>query len=607
MTATPGPTADGFDVDGHATSLSDDDRAILRQAVDLGQAHLFAHWPPPGEADADKARQLAQLRALDAQYPGGLATYVANARDLLAKSRAGDNPYDGFTPVVPTGERLAFASPEFDAAEAAGVAQATRTAFVLVAGGLGERLGYGGIKIALPSETASGTTFIGRYVAHLLALQARANALTGEDRTIPLAIMTSGDTDEPTRALLEANDDFGLAPGQLTVVKQEKVPSLCDNAARFAQDADDPYAIETKPHGHGDVHALLHQSGLATTWLAGGYEHVVFFQDTNGLVFHALPAMIGVSHTEGYQVNSMVVPRTAGEAAGGIVRLESETRTLTINVEYNQLDPLLRASGHPDGDVADDTGYSPYPGNTNVLVMALAPYVDTLARTEGGIPEFVNPKYADAAKETFKKPTRLECMMQDYPKLLPADALVGFTQFERDMCFSTVKNNLADATALAAKGVPAASASTGEAELFALHRKLLRLAGAEVAEGEPQTFAGIELDLFPVVSLSPRTTTPRAEVEERLRGITISDRSCLVIRGDGEVVIDGLDLDGALVIDTVAGATVTVRGLRVRNEGWRAVPAPADAPEEIAIRGFAFERLETEHLRFEEPGDHVVE
>lgn len=32
--------------------------------------------------------------------------------------------------------------------------------------------------------------------------------------------------------------------------------------------------------------------------------------------------------------------------------------------------------------------------------------------------EFVNPKYADAGRTVFKKPTRLECMMQDYPKVI---------------------------------------------------------------------------------------------------------------------------------------------------------------------------------------------
>lgn len=38
---------------------------------------------------------------------------------------------------------------------------------------------------------------------------------------------------------------------------------------------------------------------------------------------------------------------------------------MVINVEYNQLDPLLRASGFPDGDVNCETGYSPFPGNIN--------------------------------------------------------------------------------------------------------------------------------------------------------------------------------------------------------------------------------------------------
>ena len=41
-----------------------------------------------------------------------------------------------------------------------GVEAAVDAAFVLVAGGLGERLGYSGIKLALPSESASGSCFL---------------------------------------------------------------------------------------------------------------------------------------------------------------------------------------------------------------------------------------------------------------------------------------------------------------------------------------------------------------------------------------------------------------------------------------------------------------
>lgn len=36
-------------------------------------------------------------------------------------------------------------------------------------------------------------------------------------------------------------------------------------------------------------------------------------------------------------------------------------------------------------------------------------------------------RYKDATKTAFKSSTRLECMMQDYPKTLPPSAEVGFT------------------------------------------------------------------------------------------------------------------------------------------------------------------------------------
>ena len=46
-------------------------------------------------------------------------------------------------------------------------------------------------------------------------------------------------------------------------------------------------------------------------------------------------------------------------------------------------------------------------------------YIYVIDKTKGKVPEFVNPKYVDAKTKTeFKSPTRLECMMQDYPKLL---------------------------------------------------------------------------------------------------------------------------------------------------------------------------------------------
>jgi len=594
------------DAEAQRAALGIDDRSALALAMELGQGHLFAHWPPPGEEQADKQRQLAQLRKLDAQYPGGLRAYVDNARRLLAASRQGDNPYAGYVPEVPDGERLALGDDAFDRAEQAGLAVAGRCGFVLVAGGLGERLGYDGIKIALPAETATGGSFIARYAQHLLALQKASHALTGDDRRIPLAIMTSDDTDGPTRALLRDNGHFGLAPEQVSIIKQELVPSLTDNEARFAQAHDDPYRIETKPHGHGDVHVLLHGSGLARRWADDGVRYIAFFQDTNGLVFHAMAAALGVSEQHAYAVNSIVVPRRAGEAAGGIVTLRSPERTLTINVEYNQLDPLLRATVDPEGDVADATGYSPYPGNINVLIMELDGYVSTLEQSGGAIPEFVNPKYADEARTRFKSPTRLECMMQDYPKLLPTDAAVGFSRFERSLCFSAVKNALPDAAAKFDKGLPPDCAGSGEADLYALHRRYLATAGAQLDTAPTETFGGVELALFPIVCLSPAACVSMQAVSARVGTVRVSARSALVVDGD-DVVLEDLVLDGALTIRAAPGARVRIAGLRVHNRGWEALStAGRDVPEAVAIRGFELVRNETRELVFDTPGDYVV-
>ncbi len=74
-----------------------------------------------------------------------------------------------------------------------------------------------------------------------------------------------------------------------------QVACLADGAAHLALEKGDAFALQTKPHGHGDVHSLLHTSGLLRRWVAGGTRWVCFFQDTNALVFRALPAALGAN------------------------------------------------------------------------------------------------------------------------------------------------------------------------------------------------------------------------------------------------------------------------------------------------------------------------
>jgi UDP-sugar pyrophosphorylase len=129
------------------------------------------------------------------------------------------------------------------------------------------------------------------------------------------------------------------------------------------------------------------------------------------------------------------------------------------------LDPLLRSTkGFENGDENDaSTGYSPFPGNINQLLFKLDDYCQALDASKGLMPEFVNPKYADANKTIFKSPTRLECMMQDFPTILDKDnaSRVGFTSISADLCFSPVKNATVDGVALQAQQTSPGTAASG--------------------------------------------------------------------------------------------------------------------------------------------------
>lgn len=175
------------------------------------------------------------------------------------------------------------------------------------------------------------------------------------------------------------------------------MPALIDNNAKIAVDYD-RFKVITKPHGHGDIHNLLFDSGVAKKWRDMGKEWMVFIQDTNALAMKAIPSVLGVSRKNNWQMNTVCVPRMPGESMGAICKLVDEQNPaseIVINVEYNQLDSLLRAKWNRSGDIKNQLGYSHFPGNTNTLVFKIPEYYENLTRTDGIIPEFVNPKYAN--------------------------------------------------------------------------------------------------------------------------------------------------------------------------------------------------------------------
>ena len=590
----------------HWLDWSEGRRALVTRLVGANQGHLFEGWELKGASDALKEVLLVKLEGVERNYPRGVCGYVENSRRLLAVARGGENPFEGFVPEQPDRVDVTAFDGLYDRMEALGAEQFDRMGVVLVAGGLGERLGFGGIKVDIPVESVRGTPYLKLYADAILAMEVRM----GAGCRVPFVIMVSADTDEKTRASLVANEYFGLVASQVHVVRQELVPAVADHEGRLALGA--RYELLMKPHGHGDVHMLLHSSGLARRLFGEGIRRLVFIQDTNGQVFNAVPAALGVAVEQGYDFMSLAVNRIPGEAVGGLAKLVRGAEALTLNVEYNQLDPLLRATVSPEGDVANAEGFSMFPGNINVLVIGMEAYVAILEETEGVVAEFVNPKFADEERRVFKKPTRLETMMQDLPKLFSPEQRVGVAVFDRSWCFSANKNRVADAAARQRGGGPAESAATAEADFYHAGRARLRSAGMVVEEADVVAVQGISFVPGPRVVLCPSFAMRLSEVREKVRGGVISGEATLILDG-ADIRLEGVELRGrsGLVIEAVPGACVRVRG-RFENEGFERVVLGADELEDVAIaetvrmRGYRMVDRGAAVFRFEEPGVYEV-
>lgn len=96
-----------------------------------------------------------------------------------------------------------------------GISETCRSAFVLVAGGLGERLGYSGIKVALPTELVTGRSFLQLYIESILACQKKGQSISDPECKIPFVVMTSDDTHDQTENYLRTNNYFGLMRDQV--------------------------------------------------------------------------------------------------------------------------------------------------------------------------------------------------------------------------------------------------------------------------------------------------------------------------------------------------------------------------------------------------------
>lgn len=128
------------------SGLTESQKELVEKLYAVGQSALVDHLA--SSSRSIRCKLASQLESLDKDYAdGGLEGYIKNAKKLLDNSRKGVNPLEGWEPSVPQGEVFELGTDDYIETEQIGMKELGSMGFVLVAGGLGERLGYSSIKV----------------------------------------------------------------------------------------------------------------------------------------------------------------------------------------------------------------------------------------------------------------------------------------------------------------------------------------------------------------------------------------------------------------------------------------------------------------------------
>jgi hypothetical protein len=110
-------------------------------------------------------------------------------------------------------------------------------------------------------------------------------------------------------------------------------------------------------------------------------------------------------------------------------------------------------------------------------------------------------------------------MMQDYPKLLTSKGAVGFTNYDTWYCFSPAKNNIKDAAAAVARGLPSFSASASEYDFYNWTNTILEKIGVKIEKNtDIVDYSGLKIAFGPKILLDPTFAISYNEIKEKFNG-----------------------------------------------------------------------------------------
>ncbi len=217
--------------------------------------------------------------------------------------------------------------------------RAGKVGAVLLAGGMGTRLGHQGPK---------GTLDIGQ-TRHLYVFECLiANLLEVTDMAevyIPLYVMTSEKNHNETVRFFEDENYFGYPPEMVHFFIQDMAAAV-DFSGKLLLEA--PGRLATSPNGNGGWFKSLDSNGLLDDIHDRGIEWLNVFAVDNVLQRICDPAFIGATVLNGAKSGSKVVKKVSPDESVGVLCLEDDKPSI---VEYYEMTEEMRTAFDEQGEL----------------------------------------------------------------------------------------------------------------------------------------------------------------------------------------------------------------------------------------------------------------
>ena len=296
-----------------------------------GQTQLLKYYDELDESG--KAKLLAAIEGLNWDFEDALANPV----DLSGKDR-------DIKPIA--GLRLSAIEAKKAEFEALGVKaiQEGKVAAVLLAGGMGTRLGVDGPKGAYDIGVTKPLYIFEQQMRNLQEVNEKCGAI------VPLYIMTSDKNHAQTTSFWKEHGYFGYPESEVKFFKQDMAPAV---------DFDGKIILETKdmpalsPNGNGGWFASLQRAGLCEDLHKRGVEWLNIYAVDNVLQRIADPVFVGATIDSRVNCGAKAIFKTFPYEKVGVLCMDGDQPDI---IEYYELTDEMANQRDENGDLVYSYG-----------------------------------------------------------------------------------------------------------------------------------------------------------------------------------------------------------------------------------------------------------